>query len=269
MPKPPDPVPAESSVAALRRALERARDDRDTALRDALEAEQQRDLSRGLALRFESELEAFRRETARALNDEFGGHAQGIRTMASTLEARLSEREPSLAQLAALIVRNADAMLETVRSLVRQVRPGALEEGGLTEGLRALVADWRLRAPALRFELLLEPEDDAAFGLGSARAEAAAYRIVREALDNAVAHSGASTIVVSVHSDGRDIAIQVSDDGRGLARQRRREGTGLLAMRELAEAAGGSVTVATGESGGVEVLARLPWRGPADTLAGA
>lgn len=260
----PDPAdrdrPPSPPGGALERALQRAREERDDALRHALETERERDLGQALALRFEREMEERQRALARALYEELGRHATSLRTLAATLESRLAGREPSLAQLAGLMVRNADALAASVRTMIRQVQPEPLEHGGLPEGLRSLLADWRLRQPGIRFQLLLDPPDDASFGLGSPQVEAAAWRIVAEAIENAVLHAGAGAVIVSVRREAGAITLQVGDDGRGLAR-RSVEGEGLRAMRERAAACGGSVTVANGESGGAEVLARLPWPG--------
>lgn len=259
----PDPAPAAEPPVSLRRALERAREERDHALRHALEAEQQRDLSHELALRFEREFEEHRRALAQALHDELGHHAMAIRTIASTLENRLVDREPSLAQLARLMVRNAEALSASVRNLVRQVRPEPLEHGGLLEGLRSLLADWALRQPAIRFQLFVDPSDDASFGFALPEVEAAAWRIVAESVENAVEHAEAGTVIVSVRRGEHMLTLQVGDDGRGLAR-RRVDGAGLQAMRERAASCGGTVSIANGESGGVEVLASLPWPGADD-----
>ena len=248
--------------ADLSRQLQRAIADREAAISQALRAEQQRDASGELALRFERELEEERRSVARELQDELGQHAMAIKTMAATFESRLADREPSLAQLASLMVRNTEAMFAAIRAMVQRVRPEAFDRGGLLDGLRALVADWRLRQPAMRFELMIDPADDRAFGLGEPEVEAAAYRIVAEALDNAVLHARAATVVVSVSRDAGVLTLQISDDGRGLPRRDSAEGPGLRTMRERALACGGGVTVATGESGGVEVLVRLPWPTP-------
>jgi cobalt-zinc-cadmium efflux system protein len=241
------------------RQLQRALAERDAALAQALQAEQQRDASGELALRYERALEEERRAVVRELQDDLGRHATAIRTMASTFENRLAEREPSLAQLASLMVRNTDALFAAIRAMVQRVRPEAFDRGGLLDGIRALVDDWRLRQPAMRFELLIEPADSQAFGFGPPEVEEAAYRIVSEALENAVTHSRAGTVVVSVHRDAGALSLQVSDDGRGMPRGDTPEGPGLRAMRERAASVAGSVVVGTGEAGGAEVLVKLPW----------
>lgn len=253
--------PQAGAIGELARQLHQARADRDAAVRQGLETEQQRDVAGDLALRYERDLEAERTRLGRALNDELAQHATSIRAMAATFEARLTGREPTLAQLASLMVGNAESMLAAIRTVIQNIRPDAFDEGGLVEGVRALVDDWRLRQPTIRFELLIDPADAAAFGVGPADVEHAGYRIVAEALDNAVLHAQARTVVVSMHRNETRLTLQISDDGCGLPARARAEGSGLRRMRERAGACGGAVDVSTGEAGGVEVLVRLPWSG--------
>ncbi len=243
--------------------------ERDKARESALLAEQQRDLSREMALRFERELEQERRALARDLHDDLGQHSTALKTLATTFEHRLGGREPSLAQLASLMVQSADSLLGSIRAMINRVRPEALEHGGLVFGLRALIDDWQLRRPDLRFELLLDPSDDDVFGVGPDETESAAYRIVQEAVTNAVRHSQGSTVVVSLSRSDDWLRVQVSDDGRGLPSavvRAGKDGRGLVGMRERAAALGGEFSVRTGESGGAELLVTLPWssRAPAD-----
>jgi len=240
-------------------ALARVRAERDAAIAHSIEIEQERDLAREMALRFEREFDGQRQVLARELNEELSQQATAIRGMASTFENRLAAREPSLAQLARLMVRSTDALFAAVRTITARLRPEALEHGGLLDGLRTLVADWRLRKPEMRFELLIEPPDDERFGLAPTAIEEAAWRVAADAIENAVAHAGARTVVVSARREAGALTLQVSDDGRGLAGERAPEGAGLRSMRESAERCGGSLSVATGEAGGVEVLVRLPW----------
>ncbi len=255
--------PEVSAAGDLRAEIARLRAERDEAIAHSLELEEQRDASRDLALRFEREFDDQRRVLARDLHDDLAQHAMAIKTMAATFESRLAEREPSLAQLARLLMRNTEALFAAVRTITGRLRPEPLEHGGLLEGLRTLVADWRMRKPAIRFELLLDPAEDAAFGLATPEIEAVAWRTAADAIENAVAHAGARTVVVSARRGTSSLTLQVSDDGRGIAGGGTPEGAGLRAMRERAQACGGSLTVATGEAGGVEVLVRLPWPAPA------
>lgn len=243
----------------LTRRLEHFEAERDEALRQALIAEQQRDMARELARQFEREAEEVRRVFVGLLNEDLAGHATTLKSLAATFEGRLAGREPSLAQLASMMVQSTDAMLASIRECVGRVRPEQFAAGGLPDGLRALVNDWRLRKPGMRFELLLEPADEDAFGLGSPELETAAWRIVSEALSNAVEHARAAMVIVSARRTNALLTLQISDDGRGLPRRDIAEGPGLRVMRELVERCGGNLTIATGESGGVEVLVELPW----------
>ena len=246
--------------------LMHAVEERDAARSRVAEAEQQRDMSRELALRFEHELEQERRSLARDLHDDLGQHATALKTLAATLERRLAGTEPSLAQLAGLMIRSADALFAAIRAMINQVRPEALERGGLIYGLRALIDDWRLRQPERRFELMLEPADEARFGLGTPAIEAAAYRIAQEAITNAVRHAGGALVIVSARAGDGRLTIQISDDGRGIDPGRRAAGLGLKSMEERVRAFSGTLKIGTGESGGTEVIAQLPWPGPVATV---
>jgi signal transduction histidine kinase len=90
-----------------------------------------------------------------------------------------------------------------------------------------------------------------------------AYRIVQEALTNALKHSGASRAGVRV-SYGRDqIELEITDNGRGTSANGNGTGTsngglGLIGMRERAALHGGELTAGPVPSGGFAVRATLP-----------
>ncbi|MFD8482625.1 sensor histidine kinase [Kitasatospora sp. NPDC059673] len=101
---------------------------------------------------------------------------------------------------------------------------------------------------------------------GPAEVQAAAYRIVQEALTNVVKHAGASRAVVRVGvRDGTDLTVSVADDGSGPTAAAgagidgRSGGRGLLSIRERAAACGGSVETGPRPDGpGYLVAAVLP-----------
>lgn len=85
----------------------------------------------------------------------------------------------------------------------------------------------------------------------------AAYRIVQEALTNALKHSGASTVVhISYHP--RHVRVEVRDAGPGCRAGRNNAGHGLLGMRERAQLYGGTLQVGPHPDGGFVVRACLP-----------
>ncbi|WUU15627.1 histidine kinase [Streptomyces sp. NBC_00663] len=93
---------------------------------------------------------------------------------------------------------------------------------------------------------------------------AAAYRIVQEALTNAVRHAGAEPAVrVEVYEEQGALRLAVTDDGAGATGSGSSSagGFGLVGMRERARSVGGTLDAGPRAGGGFEVTAVLPLRG--------
>jgi signal transduction histidine kinase len=87
----------------------------------------------------------------------------------------------------------------------------------------------------------------------------AAYRIVQEAVTNALKHAGASTVDVRLRYLSRELEVDVADDGRGAAATAAGDGgMGLVGMRERVALLGGAVETGNRTAGGYRVRARLP-----------
>lgn len=85
------------------------------------------------------------------------------------------------------------------------------------------------------------------------------YRIVQEALTNALKHGGpAARARVDMEYGPRDILLRVTDDGRGAAAPRGIDGHGLIGMRERVAMYDGSVHASPLPGGGFQVAVRLP-----------
>jgi signal transduction histidine kinase len=94
----------------------------------------------------------------------------------------------------------------------------------------------------------------------------AAYRILQEALTNALRHCPGAHVDARVHVTPEEIVIEVTDDGSGPHRTSRPgSGRGLAGMRERAHAHGGDITA--GPVGtGFTVRARLPLQGSPESV---
>ena len=90
-----------------------------------------------------------------------------------------------------------------------------------------------------------------------------AYRIVQEALTNAVKHSGGGRARVLVRYGPDDLRLRVVDEGRAgrAAAPGKRVGQGLVGMRERVNLFGGELRAGPAPDGGFTVDARLPIEG--------
>ena len=190
-----------------------------------------------------------RRRLRRDLHDGLGPTLAAIRLKAG-LAARQVPPESAARGLLGEIDTEVTASLADVRRLVEDLRPPALDEIGLVGAVRS-------RAAALAGQLEIdvvgsEPPDPL-----PAAIETAAYRIVVEAMTNAVRHSGAAHCTVSILVGEDAVELSVRDDGDGL-RPDRTPGVGLRSMRERAAEVGGALLVRSPSEGGTVVSATLP-----------
>jgi two-component system NarL family sensor kinase len=204
-----------------------------------------------------------RRRLRRDLHDGLGPALAAIAMRAEVAGLHLATRPDEARRDLDAIASEARTAVADLRVLVDGLRPPSLDELGLigaildqTERLgtaEPLVGG----GPLVSVETQPQPLPDL-----PAAVEVAAYRIVIEAVTNALRHAEARTCAVRVTAADR-LTIEVTDDGRGLLLERRPGGTGLESMRERAEEVGGALSVGPGTRGGTVVRAELPLRGMA------
>lgn len=142
-----------------------------------------------------------------------------------------------------------------LRATLEVLRAGTAEEPrGPLPGLDG-IADLAQAARTSGAEVdLAVREADAPPAVG-----AAAYRIVQEALTNAVRHGGPRlTVRVRVDVAGAALRVTVTDDGRGVDDLSQTPGFGLVGMRERARSVGGTLEAGPRPEGGFMVSAVLP-----------
>lgn len=234
-----------------------------TALLYALEATQaartaEEDRRRG---RLEGE-ERERARWARDLHDDTLQELGVLQVQLKSAQRTKDEavRERALAEATGLLA----GQLATLRHLIAELRPLALDQLGLEPSLAGLVQ--RTEEAGLRVALDVRLADPS--GRLPPAVEVVAYRVVQESLRNAVRHSGADRVQVTVRELPGRLEVEVSDDGRGLPARLpgpAQGHVGLAGLRERVELAGGLLTVANAGQGGVRIGAVLPLPAPPAT----
>lgn len=213
---------------------------------DRLETERRESARQALAAQ-----EAERLRVSRELHDEVG---QALTAVLLGL-GPLAKRAPaSLTADLRQVQDLARSSLEDVRRIALELRPEALDDLGLVNALRGLCSRVEQQGG-------VRVQRDLAGDLPqcSQEVELVIYRIAQEALTNALRHSEASRISVSLSERDERIVLVVSDDGRGFAGAP--DGGGIAGMRERVLLVGGEMDFGMPSASGASVRVAVRPRG--------
>jgi PAS domain S-box-containing protein len=192
------------------------------------------------------------RRFAYDLHDGVGQQIVGIALSAKLLEQELCAEHPALAKKASAIVRLANETARLTRLTARSLE-GADGVGDLKVALEALAANTRKNCRVAASVMV-----DSSFFAVSAPAAAQLYRIVQEALHNAVEHGRAHKVQIDLAVDRDNMVLTVRDDGKGFDGGTASNGMGLRIMRYRAQCIGGSCEVQSNRAAGTIVTCRVP-----------
>ena len=223
------------------------------AERKASEAQARLEERRELSELIEQRLDEERRSIARELHDEFAQSVTAIRTLAVAIIGRHPTDSGTL-EAAQTISAEAARLYDAMHGLIPRLAPIGLDTLGLAETLRGLIDEWQKRHPEIEFSLHQHlPEQ-----LGSS-VTLTLYRVVQEALINAIRHARPSRIEVTVDARSARVSVRVVDDGVGLPDDWSRPGRfGLRGLRERVTALNGELRIANRSPQGVELAVDIP-----------
>jgi signal transduction histidine kinase len=244
-------TPSEADLAIIERATHIAR--------IAIERRQLVDELRALSGHIESAREEERSGIAREIHDELGQALTAIKMDLAWIRRRATAPgeidRSALDERVRTLTAMTDDVIEQVRRISSELRPGVLDDLGLLAALEWQAQEFERRTGltcTMRTNVGEQDSFDRALST-------AVFRVFQEALTNVARHAEARHVEVSFEIEDGWVRLDVSDDGKGIAADAMTPGSlGVLGIRERARRLGGTAKVAAGPAGGTVVSMRVP-----------
>lgn len=210
-----------------------------------LDAERQLEENRQLTRLIQQHIEDERRSLARELHDELGQYVTAIKTFAVAIANKAKTSAPEIEASANTIVSAANQIYDGMHNIIRQLRPSAMDNMGLVETLKDMVANYQAQHQDLSITLAVNGTFE---GLGE-DVNINIYRIVQESVNNVIKHAQAQEVAVSLNTvDNGSLALTIQDDGIGmeLGSVDQSNHFGLLGIKERAQALNGEFSLTAG-----------------------
>jgi two-component system NarL family sensor kinase len=202
--------------------------------------------------------EEHQRSVGQELHDNLGQQIAAIGYQAEALEIRISAAGiKEEAAVAASIAKQAQAAATQCKQIAQGLLPFELETHGLMPALQALAlriaTTYRISCDFVRENEFSIVDNDVALNL---------YRIAQEALNNAIRHSNAKHLVISLAAIGEILRLSICDDGKGFSGVDTERGTaagmGIKIMHYRARQIGAKLKLLPRSEGGTEVRLEMP-----------
>lgn len=210
---------------------------------DRLETERGFSAARALSVQ-----EAERRRVAQELHDEVG---QSLTAVLLGLKRVADDVPTPVRGELRQVQETTRSTLDEIRRIARRLRPGVLEELGLTSALKALAAELSDHT-----DLTVRRRFDQGLPRLDAEVELVIYRVAQEGLTNTVRHARAKRVELVLRVTQNGVELCIRDDGLGLGDAA--EGAGITGMRERALLVGAQLTVGPAPGSGTEVRLLVP-----------
>ena len=233
-----------------------------TEHKEAEAAAQQLHETRLLAQHMAEVQEKERRHLSQELHDELGQCLTAIKTDAVLISNRSEKTDPKIHVSARAIIDVASHIYDVVHNMITRLRPSPLDDLGLVATLEESIAKWQQRQTQIEFKLQLDGELD---NLGETLSMTV-FRVVQEAITNAVRHADATELVVSIQRQkqaitaGDLLSLAITDNGKGMVVQdfHSEVDFGLLGMRERVRSLSGQFDIVSAPNAGLSIKIMLP-----------
>ena len=207
-----------------------------------------------LSMALQNIREEERKHIARELHDDLGQLLAALR-----MDLSLLQRDHQVTEKSHKILNSMDQLIltsiTTLRRIATDLRPRALDEGGLFFALQNLQKDFSNRH-GVDCELIADEEQ---LILNDERSTAI-FRIIQESLTNVARHANATEVQIEFHRNETALSLKISDNGRGIGKEDmlKSRSFGLVGMRERIKVLQGEFTISSTSGEGTCLEVSIP-----------
>ncbi len=214
---------------------------------------------RALAAHLQSVREEERSHVARGIHDDLGHALASLKMDLSWLDKNLAQSPqapapPDVRERMKTMLDLVDETIRNVRQVAADLRPGVLDDLGLSAAL-----EWEVKRFEARTGIECTFTSSAEQVQLDREQSTALYRICQELLTNVASHSGASAASVSLELKGRHLLLKVYDNGSGITNEEISSSTslGILGMRERTLLLAGTFNISGARGKGTTATVRI------------
>ena len=211
------------------------------------------DQNRKLTSLIQEKIEDERRSLARELHDELGQYVSAIKIFAQNIKNQ-SKTNDVIKNSAESVTSAANQIYDGMHNIIRKLRPGSLDNLGLVETLKDLVATWQKQYPNLHINFksfaVDKLSEDVSINI---------YRFIQEAMNNCLKHADASKIDIHLSIKNKELIVSFRDNGKGfdVKNLKYSKQFGIVGMRERIQGLNGKFELQS-NSDGTYLLGTIP-----------
>lgn len=235
-----------------------------TNVAERKKAEQALNESREQLKNFASHLQSIREEEriyiSRELHDNLGQSLTALRIDLYRIIKKLTDENKEnsfdiLIKQAQDMISLVDSIIQSVRTIARELRPSALDDLGLLAAIEWQIGEFVKRS-GIKCRLttsLKKIEIEKAYSIG-------VFRIIQESLTNVLRHSKATDVIIKIAEKEDETVVEIKDNGCGikLSEINNPKSLGLLGMRERAYLFGGNFSIKGDVGKGTKITLTIP-----------
>ena len=195
-----------------------------------------------------------RNRIARDIHDDLGQHLLAFKIELALMQVSTRGAHPQLHQHVGRLIHSVDSSIASLRAIINNLRPLALERG-LRSAIETHLREFS-RLNGIRHEL--DASADAFDGNRDGALDAMLFRVLQEALANVARHAQATEVWIALNRDGDQLSLQVRDNGIGMAGLPTATGCGLAGIADRVAAAGGRFAIDSEPGAGTLLSLSIP-----------